>query len=76
LISGVELLTTNSNTEQERDLRRHSHIGTFHRGLSKYKNSNMTKPSFLISIGIDQNEAATVAKSKYKIFSYDKLRYL
>ncbi|CAF3873364.1 unnamed protein product, partial [Rotaria sp. Silwood1] len=31
---GAKLLTTNSITEQERDLRRHSHIGTFHRELS------------------------------------------
>jgi hypothetical protein len=37
----MEILTTNS--EQERDLRRHSHIGTFHRGFSNNKHSHLTK---------------------------------
>jgi hypothetical protein len=37
-LSVIETSVT-TNTEQERDLRRHSHIGTFRRGLSK-QNSN------------------------------------
>jgi hypothetical protein len=37
-LSVIETSVT-TNTEQERDLRRHSHIGTFRRGISK-TNSN------------------------------------
>ncbi|CAF1324688.1 unnamed protein product [Rotaria sordida] len=39
---GAKFLTINSTIEQERDLRRHSHIGTFHRALSIDQNEALT----------------------------------
>ncbi len=62
MISGVDLLTINPTSGQERDPRRHSDIGTFDRKFSKNQRWTSNKSFFSVWIGDAQNEAM---KSKF-----------
>jgi hypothetical protein len=52
-----------ATTEQEHDLRRHSHIGTFRRGLSESNKQRLYDDHGYLRLGIDQNEAVTTTKT-------------
>ncbi|CAF3276365.1 unnamed protein product, partial [Rotaria sp. Silwood2] len=74
---GAKLLTANFTTEQERDLRRHSHIGTFCRGLSIDHNETITTAKTnekKLSIRTTERSSGLITSSSMNITaSIDKL---
>ncbi|CAF4158295.1 unnamed protein product, partial [Rotaria magnacalcarata] len=75
----AKFLTNNPTTEQERDLRRHSHIGAFQRGLSIDQNEAVTiekNSEKKSSITIIERKSTLPASSSLNISeSIDKLQY-